>query len=103
MSSIKIRLKRIEDSTLVRLLINHPMETGRRIDLETGELIPAHFINKLIVTHQDRVIASCALGPGVSKDPYFSFRFKNGNPGDFVTVTWTDNLGYSDRDSARVQ
>jgi sulfur-oxidizing protein SoxZ len=89
--------------TLVRVLITHPMETGRRIDIETGKLVPAHFINELTITHDDRIIASCALGTGISKDPYFSFRFKHGKPGDFVTVAWKDNLGHSDELSARIR
>ena len=96
-STIKIRLKRIAGSTLVRLLITHPMETGRRTDIETGELLAAHYINRLLVTHDDEIVASCALGPGISADPYFSFRFKHGKPGDQVTVTWVDNLGNWDK------
>lgn len=97
MSTIKIRLKRIDDSTLLRLLITHPMETGRRADIESGELVPARYINRLLVTHDDEIIASCALGPGISADPYFSFRFKNGKAGDQVMVTWVDNLGNWDK------
>lgn len=94
---MKIRLKKIGDSVLVRVLIRHPMENGHRTDTESGRLIPAHFINRLTVTHQDQVVASCALGPGVSKDPYFAFRFQHGKTGDSVTIAWSDNLGNSDR------
>ena len=33
------------------------------------------------------------LGPGMSKDPYLSFKFRGGQPGDIVTISWVDNLG----------
>ncbi len=103
MSSIKIRLKQINDSTQVRTLIAHPMETGRRIDRITGNTIPLQYIAKLTVTHNDNNIATCYLGPGVSKDPYFSFSFRGGQSGDTVTISWIDNLGYEDQAKATLK
>ena len=103
MSGIKVRLKQIEDSTAVRLLVTHPMETGRRIEGVAGKAVPAHYIDHLTVVHQDKVVVSCELGPGVSKDPYFSFHFRNGKPGDLVTVVWTDNLGNSEKVSETIK
>ena len=96
MSSIKIRVKRIEEVTRVRMLIAHPMETGRNLDKATKTVIPAHFIQNVVVTHNDRIIANCLLGTGVSKDPYFSFHIKGGNSGDRINISWFDNLGQSD-------
>ena len=103
MSSIKIRLKRIKGITLVRTLIAHPMETGRRLDKETGQTIPAQYIEKLIVHHNEATITTCLLGPGISKDPYFAFRFKGGAPGDTVSISWNDNVGNSDTAQARIK
>lgn len=103
MTAIKIRFKRVEESILLRLLITHPMETGRRIDPESGKLIPAHYIKQLTVKHEGRVIVSCDLGPGVSSDPYFVFRLKNGKSGDSVTVVWRDNLGNSEELSGIIE
>ncbi len=96
MSSIKIRLKQFEGTTLVRTLITHPMETGRRINKKDNKLIPADYIVMLVVEHNGQNIARCKLGPGISKNPYFSFRFKNGVTGDLVKVKWLDNKGRSD-------
>jgi len=103
MSSIKIRLKNIRGTTRVRTLIAHPMETGRRINKITGERIPLHFIEKLTVYHNDNVIATCYLAPGISKDPYFSFSFRGGETGDTVTINWEDNLGYKDMAKATLK
>ena len=93
MSSIKIRTKRKKGTTQIRTLIAHPMETGLRKDKDTGEMIPAHFIQELTVKHNDKIIASCVLGSGISKDPYFAFLINGGEPGDRITISWSDNLG----------
>jgi sulfur-oxidizing protein SoxZ len=32
---------------------------------------------------------------GVSKNPYLSFKFKDGKAGDTITLSWVDNQGGS--------
>ena len=96
MSTIKIRSKRLNDYTLVRTLIAHPMETGKNKNEETGELIPAHFIQTLTFTHNNKVMSECQMGFGISKNPFFSFRLKSAQAGDTVSISWKDNLGYSE-------
>jgi sulfur-oxidizing protein SoxZ len=95
MSSIKIRTKQLEEITQIRTLISHPMETGRNKD-EQGKLIPVHFIQELTLKHNDKIIASMVMGAGISKNPYFSFKFKGGKAGDKINISWQDNLGKSD-------
>lgn len=96
MSSIKIRTKRLDGSTQIRTLISHPMEHGRNKDKATNKPIPAHFIQVLTVTHNGKTIATCNMGAGISKDPYFAFMLKGGNPGDEIVIDWVDNLGNKD-------
>ncbi|MDH3719255.1 MAG: thiosulfate oxidation carrier complex protein SoxZ, partial [Planctomycetota bacterium] len=43
----KMKIKGAGDRVQVLVLANHPMETGTRKDKKTGELIPAHFIQKM--------------------------------------------------------
>jgi len=38
----------------------------------------------------------------VSKDPFLNFKFKGGNKGDKVSVTWTDNHNDTRTDSATI-
>jgi sulfur-oxidizing protein SoxZ len=95
MSSIKIRIKQLEnDITQVRALIAHPMQTGYKKD-EQGNKIPAHFIKELTVEHNDIVISTTIMGSGISRNPYFAFKFKGGKSGDTITISWVDNLGYT--------
>lgn len=96
MSSIKIRSKRIDGKTQIRTLISHPMETGRSRDSKTNQLIPAHYIQELTVSRNGKVIVTSNLGASISKDPYFAFMLKGGEPGDKITIQWVDNLGNRD-------
>jgi sulfur-oxidizing protein SoxZ len=101
-SMIKIRSKPQGAHTLVRLLIDHPMETGRRRDEVTGILAPAHFITELRVELNGQPVISGLLSTAVSKNPYFSFRLNRAKPGDLIRVTWVDNLGQQDSAEARI-
>ena len=92
---MKVRAKVKDGVTTVKALIYHVMESGSRKDKETGELIPAHFIKEIKAEHNGEVIISADWGTGVSKNPYWSFEFEGGSPGDKVSITWTDNQGES--------
>ncbi|MGR9088619.1 MAG: thiosulfate oxidation carrier complex protein SoxZ [Gammaproteobacteria bacterium] len=96
MSSIRIRSKRLEGKTQVRTLITHPMETGRNRDPKSNQLIPAHFIQELTVSRNGRIVVTCELAAGISKDPYFAFLLKGGTAGDTIMIQWLDNLGNRD-------
>jgi len=96
MSSIKMRAKASGGVTTIKALISHPMETGTRKDKKTGEKIPAHFIQEVVCKHGDKTVMTAQWGAAISKNPYLSFKFKGGNAGDTVTLSWTDNKGNSD-------
>lgn len=102
MSTIKIRTKRQEAAWLLRVLIAHPMETGRRRDEAGGETVPAHFIQDVTIEHNGKTVATCRLGPGVSRDPYLALRLRGAAAGDSVKVSWADNLGQSDSEEAQI-
>lgn len=95
MSSIKLRTKVKGDLVEVKSLIKHPMETGLRKDKKTKEKIPAHYIQEVIVTANDKPMLSADWGTSISKNPYLSFSYK-GKAGDKVKLTWTDNKGGTD-------
>ena len=99
MSSIKIRSKRLDSASLVRILLTHPMETGRRQDKASGETIPPHYIQEVKIEHNGILAARCQFGTAVSRDPYISFRLRDTKSGDSVRVSWLDNLGQGDSES----
>ena len=92
-NKIKIRANLQDGVTTIKALMTHPMETGARKDKDSGELIPEHFIQEVVVSHNDNVVMDAYWGTGVSKNPYISFKMKGGAEGDTITLTWKDNLG----------
>lgn len=96
MSSIKIRCKRLGGKTQIRALITHPMENGLNHDKNTQAVIPAHFIHTLTIAHNDKIVINSHLSISMTKDPFFIFMLTGGKKGDTITLTWQDNLGYSD-------
>jgi sulfur-oxidizing protein SoxZ len=95
MASIKLRTKEKDGLIEVKALITHPMETGLRKDKKTGDKIPAHFIQEVIVEANGKPVMSADWGGSISKNPYLSFKYK-GAKGDAVKLSWKDNKGESD-------
>ena len=95
-SSIKMRAKLENGRVTVKALIKHPMETGRRKDPESGELVPAHFIQKVHAEHGGQQVFRGYWGTGVSANPFISFTFEGGGKGEIVKLIWVDNQGRSD-------
>ncbi|TMH49906.1 MAG: thiosulfate oxidation carrier complex protein SoxZ [Betaproteobacteria bacterium] len=89
---MKIRATTLGDSTEVKVLMSHEMETGQRKDAQ-GQTIPAWFIQNVIVTWNGRTVLSAQWGTAVSKNPFLSFKFKGGAKGDRIAISWMDNRG----------
>ena len=96
MASIKMRARKGDDGVTVKALITHPMETGRRRDRDSGELVPAHFIQRVVCEYKGEKVFEAYWGTGVSRNPFIAFKFDGGEKGDNVTLTWVDNLGQSE-------
>lgn len=95
---MKIRATMAGDVADVKVLMNHPMETGQRKDAKTGKLVPAHFIQEVVATLNGKPVLTANMGGAVSKNPYLGFKVKGAKAGDKINVSWTDNTG--DKNSA---
>ena len=73
---IKIRASLKNDVTTVKAIMTHPMETGSRKDKASGELIPAHYIQTVVVSLNGEQVFNADWGTGVSKTPTFQLRSK---------------------------
>lgn len=98
---MKIRANVQGDVVEVKVLMNHEMETGQRKD-SNGQIIPAHFIQRVTATYKGKTVLSAQWGPAVSKNPFLSFKFKGGAKGDKVQVAWVDNKGDTRTDEATI-
>lgn len=90
--NMKIRAQLKADFTEVKLLMSHPMETGRRKN-DADEVIPAHFVQLVTAKLNGKVVLEAQWGTGISKNPYLTFRLKTAQLGDQLLITWLDNRG----------
>jgi sulfur-oxidizing protein SoxZ len=98
----RIKAKASGDKTNVKMMARHEMETGRRKGKD-GNMIPAQFLQTVMVKHAGKVVFEANLGTAISKNPYFSFAFAGGAKGDELEVNWTENTGNSGSDKAKLR
>ena len=84
----------------VRVLVQHPMETGFRRDMN-GRTIPMNVVDKLVATYAGREVFSAELGSGMSANPYLAFYAVATASGELV-VDWSDDRGEKGRATAQV-
>jgi len=98
---MKIRATLQGDTADVRILMLHPMETGQRRDAK-GELVPLHFIQSVLITHNGKTVLDAQWSQAVSRNPFLGLRIKGAKAGDKISVTWVDNKGEKRTDEAAV-
>jgi len=98
---IKIRALTQGEVTDIRVLMQHPMETGQRKD-EKGQSLPMHFIQNFSISHNGQLLVSGQLNTSISKNPLFGFKARGIKPGDKLAVSWTDNIGDKRQDEVSV-
>lgn len=95
--AIKIRTQINGDLADIRILLQHPMETGQRRD-DKGMTIAPHFIQLFSVSLNGRPLIDGQLNTAVSRNPLFAFKARGIKTGDRLSVTWTDSRGDSRKD-----
>lgn len=100
-SSIRVRAVESGGVTSLKALVRHPMDSGFVKD-SAGNVIPAHFIKVVTISHKGENVVVANWGPAVSKDPFLECRFKGAKKGDELTISWVDNKGESDSTTATI-
>jgi sulfur-oxidizing protein SoxZ len=98
---MKIRATLQGDTADVRVLMLHPMETGQRRDAK-GEIVPVHFIQSVLITHNGKTVLDAQWSQAVSRNPFLGLRIKGAKAGDRISVTWIDNMGDKRTDETTV-
>jgi sulfur-oxidizing protein SoxZ len=96
---MRVRAVQNGEWTEVRILMKHIMLSRLTWD-KTGKLIRAHFIQTVRGTCNGKPVLHVNFGGSVARDPYFSFKFRGGKPGDKVAITWVDTENDSRTDEA---
>lgn len=61
--------------------IMHPNFTGMSVNQRTGNIVPPHYVNKLTLSYNDKMIMSAETGISISTDPSYRFFFIPGAGG----------------------
>ena len=77
--------------TRVRVLIQHPMETGFRFDVD-GKAVPKNVIHTLTADFDGVRVFKATLGSGISADPFLEFQLRTPHSGELV-LRWVDDNG----------
>jgi sulfur-oxidizing protein SoxZ len=79
------------DVVKVRLLIQHPMDTGYLQDL-TGKLVPRNVIRQLTCTLGGQEVLRVTPSSGIAANPFFEFHVRVLQTAEF-RAEWTDDRG----------
>ncbi|MDP1536265.1 MAG: thiosulfate oxidation carrier complex protein SoxZ [Burkholderiales bacterium] len=76
---------------LIRIAIQHAMETGYRPD-NFGRRIPKNVINTLICRYNGNEVFRAEMGSGISANPLLQFHVRAEASGEFA-FDWVDDSG----------
>lgn len=100
---MRIRAQMKGDICDVRVLVNHPMESGVRREVAAGTVIPpAHFIQLITVALDGATVITGHTSGAISRNPVFGFKLRGAKVGAKVAITWTDNRGGKRTDEVTV-
>ena len=75
----------------IRIAIQHPMETGFRMD-NMGKVIPKNTVSNLLCRYNGAEVFRAEMGSGIAANPYLQFYIVAQDSGN-VEFTWTDDAG----------
>ena len=79
------------DQIALRIAIQHPMETGYRVE-DNGTAITKNVINKLVCRYNGAEVFRAEMGSGISANPYLSFFIVAAASGE-LRFDWVDDAG----------
>lgn len=85
----------------VRILIQHPMETGLRRDA-MGREVPRDIIHTFACTVDGQEVFAATLHPAVSANPFLAFQAKLARSGTMV-LRWVDDHGVEARETVAIE
>ena len=100
---IKIKPKDYKAGEIVKIdfMAMHPMETGMRKDKDSGQLIPAHYIDEVKFMFNDQLITKMVIWESLSVNPLMSISFKVPGEGTLKVIA-KDNKGQIVESTAKI-
>ena len=103
MAAEPMRVRAVQEGEFieVKILMKHRMLSRLSWD-SRGQFILPHFIQTVRGYCNDRLVLYVHFGGSVARDPYLSFRFRDGKKGDRVVISWIDTEGVTRTDETIV-
>ena len=99
---MRVKAKLKGDVATIKLLIKHPMESGRRKD-EAGNVIAAKYVQTVTAHIAGTQVFEVNSGAGVSKNPFIQFILTGRAVGDVIDLKWVDSSGANEEDSVTLK
>ena len=84
----------------IRTLIQHPMETGYRLD-GNGARIPRDIINRFACTYNGEEVFRAELFPAIAANPFIAFSTIATRSGELI-FSWTGDDGQTQIESRHI-
>ena len=84
----------------IRALIQHPMETGYRVNSE-GQALPRDLVRRVLCRFEGELVLTAELHAAIAANPYLSFYLRVPRSGT-VSVSWQGDHGFAQTESARI-
>jgi sulfur-oxidizing protein SoxZ len=98
--SIPERLRAGEDFE-VRLLLQHPMESGQRVDSD-GRSVARNIVTEVEARLDGRRVWRARLNPAIAANPYLAFWLRIEASAE-LEILWRGDSGFAHRQTARLQ
>jgi len=100
---LKIKPKDFKKGEIVQisLMAMHPMETGLRKDKDSGQLVPAYFINSVKFLANGKEFTSMNIWESLSVNPVFTICYKVTGSTEIKAI-FTDNKGETNEKSIKL-
>ena len=85
----------------IRIAIQHPMETGFRMD-NNGKVIPKNTVSNLVCRYNGAEVLRAEMGSGIAANPYLQFYIVAQDSGN-VEFSWVDDRGETGTASSAIQ
>ena len=91
-----------DEIIVIKCLAEHVMQTGRRRNPDTGELIPRFLIERLECRYNGKVVFYADWFNGVSANPYLRFKLRAVESGT-IEIIWIETDGTKTTASAEIE
>jgi sulfur-oxidizing protein SoxZ len=95
------RSARAGEAIEIRLLVQHPMETGYR-RASDGQLLLRNLVRRVECRFEGQLVLAADLHAAVSANPYLAFTMRLPGSGALV-VTWQGDRGFAHSETVRIE